>query len=155
MPALKTPFVGPAPIVNSPPAANEWGQITRPIIDSPISIEGTVGGTPITIEGVAGGTPIAIAETFPTTTDVQVIPAAIVLTVLATANPNRRGLTIYNDSNRTLYVKLGANASLISWTTKLFQDDLYELPSPVYVGDVTCIWAAGIGGNAVVTETRL
>ena len=83
------------------------------------------------------------------------VAASDVAVVLALANVNRRGLIIYNDTDRALYVKLGADATLDSWTAKLYKDDVYELPSPIYTGEVTGIWDAGVGGRAMVTESVL
>lgn len=72
---------------------------------------------------------------------------------LRALNAARLGLTIYNDSTAILYVKLGATASATSFTTKVYPETLYELPSnPIYTGVVDGIWASDAGGNARVTE---
>ncbi len=77
---------------------------------------------------------------------------------LLAANANRRGAMVQNDTDRTLYLKLGAAATASSYTVALGPKDAngvgdyYELPYPVYVGLITGIWAAGGAGAARVTE---
>lgn len=70
-------------------------------------------------------------------------------TILA-SNANRLGATITNDSTAYLYLKLGATASLTSYTAKLYPDDYYEIPFG-YTGIIDGIWSAA-NGNARVTE---
>jgi hypothetical protein len=68
------------------------------------------------------------------------------------ANVNRKGAFVFNDTNRTLYLKLGSGVSISSFTTKVPADDLYEVPFPAYTGIITGIWPAGVSGSARVTE---
>lgn len=71
---------------------------------------------------------------------------------LRAANTARLGLTMYNDSTSSCYVKLGATASATSFTVFLGPTAYYELPGPhVYTGIVDGIWAAA-NGNMRVTE---
>lgn len=71
---------------------------------------------------------------------------------LAAANTDRRALTIFNDSDEILYVKLGATASTTDFTVKVQPDGYYELPQPAYTGVVDGIWASDSSGAAQVTE---
>ncbi len=87
----------------------------------------------------------------------NVASSATVVDLLA-ANVNRRGAMVQNDTDKTLYLKLGTAASATSYTVALGPKDAngvgdyYELPQPVYVGLITGIWAAGPTGSARVTE---
>lgn len=71
---------------------------------------------------------------------------------LLSANAARLGATIFNDSSAALYVKLGATATTASYTVRLVQYALYELPYG-YTGRVDGIWATDPGdGAARITE---
>lgn len=88
-----------------------------------------------------------------TTTNVAQSASAV---TLKAANPNRKSLTIWNDSGllgQNLFIKLGSGASATSYTVLLAQGEGYEMPLPIYPGIVTGIWSAGTGGSARVTET--
>ncbi len=142
MSALAKPFSFQAPILDEVPALGDWGQLVRhvgPIDANIISIDpGIV--FPITIEQPPDSTVVAIAQTTSSA-------------VLAAANADRRGLSIYNNSNRVMFVRASAGAATLSnWTVRLGRNDYYELPFPVYTGEVTGIWASGSGGSAQVTE---
>jgi hypothetical protein len=66
------------------------------------------------------------------------------------SNTSRKGATIYNDSNKTLYIKFGTTASTSDFTTQLKSGDYYEVPFN-YVGRIDGIWASA-NGAARVTE---
>ena len=84
-----------------------------------------------------------------TGTVTQVASSATNVTLLA-SNAARRGATISNDSNKTLFVKLGATASATSYTKKLGTDEYWEIPFG-YTGGIDGIWDLA-NGNAYVTE---
>jgi hypothetical protein len=69
---------------------------------------------------------------------------------LLAANANRRLASIYNGSSVPLNIKLGAVASLTSFTIKLFPSGLYEVPGN-YTGNIDGMFEAAIG-SAYVTE---
>ena len=82
----------------------------------------------------------------------QRIAAAAVTTELAAANPERSGLTVYNESSAVLYLALAPTAGLAAYTVQIPGSAFYELQGvPLYRGIVSGIWAAGIGA-AQVTE---
>jgi len=92
------------------------------------------------------------SQAAPTTATVTSVAAAVVSTTILALNASRKAATVFNDSvSETLYLKLGAAASLISFTTKLGPGAYYEVPSPVYTGIITGIWSAAIG-SARITE---
>lgn len=73
-------------------------------------------------------------------------------TTLLSANTDRRGFAIHNDSTSILYVKFGTTASTTSYTVKLAADAYYESPSWCYTGRVDGIWSADASGAARITE---
>jgi len=79
----------------------------------------------------------------------QVASSVTNVTLLA-SNTARRGAIIYNDSNKTLFVKLGATASSTSYSKKLGTDECWEIPFG-YTGQIDGIWNLA-NGNAYVTE---
>lgn len=72
-------------------------------------------------------------------------------TTLLASNTSRLGGSIYNDSTAILYVKLGATASTTSFTTKVYPEELYEIPGN-YTGIIDGIWASDASGAARITE---
>jgi hypothetical protein len=49
-----------------------------------------------------------------------------------------------------MYLKLGPDASTDDWTTKMNDNDYYEVPAG-YRGEVSAVWAS-VTGQARVTE---
>jgi hypothetical protein len=81
----------------------------------------------------------------------SVVPAVTTSTVLLTANPVRRGATIFNDSTATLYVNFGATADAgDKYVVPLDSKAYYEVPF-AYTGEISGIWSA-VNGNAQIYE---
>lgn len=75
----------------------------------------------------------------------------VTLFTATTGRPvNRRA--IFNDSNVALYVKYGSAASLTDWSVKIAIGGYFELPLPLWGGQVTGIWDTGPTGQARLTE---
>jgi hypothetical protein len=70
---------------------------------------------------------------------------------LLAANIARIGMTVFNDSTATLYMKYGATASLTSFTVQMGPGAYWEMPVPIYTGQIDGIWSAA-NGNARITE---
>lgn len=117
-------------VLDTPPAVDEWGMVAR--IAGPIP-------------GISGAT----------TADMANVPVSVVPVVLLPANVNRKGALIYNNSSQALYVGVGIEVvSATLFTAKLYKDDAYELPNPVFTGAINGVWAgADPAGFAAVTET--
>lgn len=74
-----------------------------------------------------------------------------VSTILA-ANANRKGYTVYNDSNTPAYIRHALGATTTVFKFKLDKGSFYEMPSDLnYKGDITAITASGTA-NLKVTE---
>jgi hypothetical protein len=79
------------------------------------------------------------------------IAAAIVDTVILPNNPNRRGMTLYNDSNSILYLLLdNSPASTANYSLQIQAGGYYELPFG-YTGSINAVWSAP-DGEARITE---
>lgn len=81
-----------------------------------------------------------------------------VVTALA-ANTARKGGTLYNDTDKSCYVKLGAAASSTSFTVRLSKKDADGIGGflnlgalRVYTGAITVIWDSGPTGAMRITE---
>lgn len=71
---------------------------------------------------------------------------------LLTANANREGVIIVNDSTATLYIKYGATASTSSFTYKVAPGATFEMPVPIFTGQLDGIWSSNASGAARITE---
>jgi hypothetical protein len=86
----------------------------------------------------------------PTAAETNVTSAAADTTLLA-ANLRRIGVTVYNDSLQTLYIKYGSGASSASFTVRLSSGAFWEMPQPIYTGAINGNWTSA-DGFARVTE---
>lgn len=85
------------------------------------------------------------------TSSVTNVTASTSNVTLLASNSNRLGASIYNDSTRDLYLKLGATASTSSFTVKVRKGAFYEVAFG-YTGIIDGIWESGVTGAARVTE---
>jgi hypothetical protein len=71
---------------------------------------------------------------------------------LLDANPDRKGLVVFNDSTQVLRIKYGVTASATSFTIKLAAGDVWTMPlAPVFIGQIDGIWESA-NGNARISE---
>lgn len=77
-----------------------------------------------------------------TTTTTQLLPI----------NTNRKGASFYNDGGGNIFLKLGAGASSTSFTVRMTDNSLYELPYPIYTGQITAI---AVSGTRAIRITEL
>lgn len=72
--------------------------------------------------------------------------------VIAGTNSGRKGLTIYNDTGGTMYIRNdGGVASTTQYTTQIPTGTAYVM-QPVYIGAITGIWASAGAGTAKVSD---
>ena len=83
------------------------------------------------------------------------IGASKISVSLLTANPNRKGASIWNESDFNLYIECGKVASASAFCAKITPGSYYELPYG-YTGILSGIWVAEEGqeprGLALVRE---
>lgn len=73
-------------------------------------------------------------------------------TRLLDANTTRIGASVFNDTDKALYLKLGDVASATSYTVKVISNAYFEIPY-VWTGNIDGIWEDGVTGTgALVTE---
>lgn len=82
---------------------------------------------------------------------VSSVASAITNQTASAANSSRRGWLAYNNSSAVCYIKFGATASSSSFTVALDAGGYYEMPQPIYLGQIDVIWATA-NGALLVTE---
>jgi hypothetical protein len=105
--------------------------------------------TPVVI--ASDQSPIPVTPGTSTTGTNSSVAGAAADTLLLASNVNRKGATIFNDSNAKLYLLLGTTvSSLTNFTVVLSKDAYYEVPF-AYSGQIRGIWASATG-FARITE---
>lgn len=116
-----------AEVANAAPGAGAFGLVTR----------------------IAGTVSFSAAQ--PATATVSSVALSTVVATVLSANANRLGAIIWNDGAQAAYIKLGTGATTSSFTVRLQNKSEWELPYPVYTGDITGITATSTA-TALVTE---
>jgi hypothetical protein len=98
---------------------------------------------------VARTNPLPIRQNGTTTALANVAANAGSVTVLA-SNANRLRAWLYNDADKSVYVKFGAGATAASFTKKLLPDEFFAVE--FYTGIIDAVWEAAPTGNLRVTE---
>lgn len=126
-----------------------------------------LGGNAINLGSGAAGTgtqrtiaatddPVVTALTAPTTGTASSVSDTASDTTILASNANRRGATVFNDSDQILYLLLSnATSSATNFTVKMAAGSYYELPvnrGGVYTGIIKGIWASNGSGAARITE---
>ncbi|AKG21269.1 hypothetical protein [Calothrix sp. 336/3] len=63
--------------------------------------------------------------------------------VLVASNSNRKGLTFFNSSDKTIYVDFSNSVTTSDYAFKLAPDAYYEMPQPIYTGAFHAILSTG------------
>lgn len=80
------------------------------------------------------------------------VNAATTTTSLLAANPLRKTAILWNDSTAVVLIKFGPAASTTSFTWKIGPQSGYELPLPVYIGQITAVWESANGAMQITEE---
>lgn len=73
-------------------------------------------------------------------------------TTILAANANRIFASIYNGTNKNMYILLSASAASTSnYSILLITGSYWEVPND-WTGGIQAVWANGVSGNALVTE---
>lgn len=100
-------------------------------------------GTPnVAIPGTVIIDPIAVAAE--TTALVAIVGT---LVTLAAANVNRRFLSVFNDTQRNLLIRVNGNASANSFKLRLGPQKLWEMERPIRTSVVTGLWEGFVTGD--------
>jgi len=137
-------------MIDRPPYSDEIGLIVRPIFSGsdPGVLTVTFASGSFSIGSISG----SFSTPQPGTGGLTVVPNSTSAVIIASGNLSRMGVTIFNDSSGTLFLRLGMGVATNAFSVKLTSQDFYELPSPCYTGVVTGIWGSSDTGNAFVTE---
>jgi hypothetical protein len=109
-----------------------------------------VAADPALVVAISPNNPITTSPASSATSSVTSVASSATNVTLLASNANRRGATVFNDSNKTLYLKLGATASTTSYTAQLGVSDYYEVPF-AYTGIIDGLWSS-VNGSARITE---
>lgn len=102
--------------------------------------------------GLAFSPAVASIAPPPATSGLTSVTAAVASTTLLAANAARKGGLVFNDSTANLFLGLTAAAvSQTAYTVKIPAGGLFELPWPVWTGQLTGTWDAA-NGAARITE---
>lgn len=96
---------------------------------------------------------LVLALMKPTTGTLSQVAVTTSSGVALALNAARKGFSIVNDTNKTVYLAMAATASTVAYSVRLAVNSFYEqLDSRVYTGVISCIGAAAVAGNVTVTE---
>lgn len=120
---------------------------------TPIRVLGTFTPTGTQDVNIVSPLPIPVDLTIDVAANSVVtrVPSSITNVTLVATNLNRKGLSLYNDSNALQYVKFGATATTTDFTFILTSRMFYEMPFPIYVGQIDVI-SSSTNGAIQVTE---
>lgn len=121
-----------------------------------ITNDGTLfitGSLQTTLPGLMNVTGSVYADLRPALTgsSTPFVAASITTVTLFPANPARRGATVYNNTNKYMYLRMGVSASTSNFSVKMPRDAYFEAPFN-YTGVITAVWEAGVSGNAQLSE---
>ena len=71
---------------------------------------------------------------------------------LLASNANRSGVLVVCDASANLYIKYGTSASTSSYSVQVPPQAYWEMPRPVFTGQLDAAWASTGTGAARVTE---
>ena len=95
--------------------------------------------------------PMPVAPLKLTTAVVSNVPSSATSVTLLAANVIRHMATFFNDSLSVLYLSFDSPAAADSYTVQLAPGQYYEMPLPIFTGEVVGLWAAA-NGFVCVTE---
>lgn len=102
---------------------------------------------------VASRLPVEIAPAGTGSVSLSALASAATSARLLAANQSRKGLILVNTDANAVYVKYGTTASATSFTVIIPGNGGYwEMPAPIYTGQIDAIWAADGSGSLYATE---
>ena len=113
---------------------------------------GTPSGGVVSVQGVTSMTPLQVLPPTGTWT-LSTVASSASSGTLSASNASRRGLCVSNNSTSILYLYMSSSTATITTANNVLipPGGDYVMPSPIYTGQITCIWSAA-NGSAQVTE---
>lgn len=89
--------------------------------------------------------PATFSNTETVSTQAQQISNSLSTTAstLVASNSNRKGLTLFNSSDKTIFVDYSNAVTASDYAFKLEPNAYYEMPRPIYTGVLHAILATG------------
>lgn len=111
-----------------------------------------VAADPALVVAISPNNVVNTAETTSATSSVTSVASSASTVSLLASNASRKNAVFYNESTAILYLKLGATASLTSYTVQIPSQGYFEMPvGKMYTGAIDGIWSAA-NGSARITE---
>jgi hypothetical protein len=85
---------------------------------------------------------------------VTLVSASTSVVTLSALNRSKKGVTLYYNGTKNLFMKLGAAATSTNFTAKLGSKSYYEVPFD-YTGQITGIWDSDAGSDNYVLVTEI
>lgn len=86
-----------------------------------------------------------------TSTDVAVDSSSTSVTIVA-AKSKRKGLLLTNTDANDVYLYYGVTAVATKFTVRIPAGAHWEMPYPIYTGNIDAIWAANGSGALIGSE---
>jgi hypothetical protein len=100
----------------------------------------------------AGNLRVAAVTNKASTSNVTSVPGATSSTSVLAANSSRIFASIYNNTNKNMYILLGSGtASTSNFSILVMTTAYWEVPND-YTGAINAIWSPGVTGSCLVTE---
>jgi hypothetical protein len=106
-----------------------------------------------TVLTIASDTSLTVTVAFTTTASGQTGQRVAHRQVMQQGVAGRIGLILFNDSTAIAYVKYGTGASATSYTVPMGPGAYWEMPAPVYTGQVNALWSAANGAMRITELT--
>lgn len=111
-----------------------------------------VAADPALVVAISPNNVVNTAETTSATSTVTSVASSASTVSLLASNTSRKNAVFYNESTAILYLKLGATASLTSYTVQIPSQGYFEMPiGKMYTGAIDGIWSSA-NGNVRITE---
>jgi hypothetical protein len=141
---------GTSPWVTSVSGTVAVTQSTSPWIVAGGGTAGTPASGVVTVQGISGMTPLSVVADKAATSSVTSVASSASNVQLLASNANRVFASIYNESSKQVFIKLGTTASNTSYSILLMPNSYWEVPSD-WTGEIDAIWSAA-NGSARITE---
>lgn len=120
---------------------------------TPVLVTGTVTTIPSGTQDVniVSPDPLPIINASVAISTITRVNSAVTSHLLVAANLSRKGLLLYNDGTAQQFVKFGTISSGVDFTVRLTSQGYFEMPYPIYTGQIDVI-SSSVNGAIQVTE---
>lgn len=133
--------------------ANAWTTQITDTTNGPVAVKAAstaaVAADPALVVAISPNNSIITDKS--SSANITSVAGSVTNTSILASNSSRVSATIYNSTNKTMFLALGPTASTTAYTVQIFASSYWELPVS-YTGAISAVWASGVSGNALVTE---